>query len=327
MKVPQNLKTLLKRSRSLFHYTGASGLLGIVQSRSLFASHAEFSNDSSECKLILPHLEKILADEYARLVPKLIARRQMSPEILQEYGSNVYQMEAQNSVRVMLKAVNNVAPYFITSFCIHAKGDDEYENGLLSQWRSYARGGFAIEFDEKEIDQLNREEDKNWRYQGIITDAVTYDKHAEKVRPEKFKGMAGAFMRSIVPDRPDNDEVLGTSKIEDFAHPFLSIAPFLKHPGFREESEYRIVVLCNRPERTEPGDDRPTKEIRFRSKAEGNVVPYISLYEGLRRQLSIKAVIVGPHSRQDNQVSAVELLLEQNQIHAVVRRSKTPFRE
>jgi hypothetical protein len=326
-QMQKGLKWLLRKSRPLFHYTTAQGLLGIVQNRCLFATHAEFSNDSTECKLLLPLLEEIFVREYEQLVPKLIDRGQMAAEFLKEHGTNVYKLEAKNSARVMLKATNNVAPYFITSFCIHPRSSYEYQNGLLSQWRSYARGGFAIEFDEREIDDLTAQENKNWRYQGIITDTVVYDNHAEKVSSEKFEGMAGAFMRAILPEHPDNDEILGTSKVEDFAHPFLSVAPFLKHSGFKEEAEYRIVVLCNRPNKSDPDDKRLAKKIRFRSKADGNVVPYIALYEDRKEPLPIKAVIVGPHSQQENQVAAVELLLEQNQINADVRRSDIPFRD
>src|SRR5215216_2147689 len=62
----ENLEKNSPKSRSLFHYTTGDGLLGIVKDRCLFATHADFSNDSSECKLILPHLIKVLADEYEK---------------------------------------------------------------------------------------------------------------------------------------------------------------------------------------------------------------------------------------------------------------------
>jgi hypothetical protein len=61
------------KSRSLFHYTTAQGLLGIIKDRCLFATHADFSNDPSECRLILPYLTKVIAEEYEELITKLIA--------------------------------------------------------------------------------------------------------------------------------------------------------------------------------------------------------------------------------------------------------------
>lgn len=192
----------------------------------------------------------------------------------------------------MLKAVNATAPYFITSFCIHNEGDHAYSNGLLSQWRSYALGGFAIEFDELKIDELNNEESKGWRYQGMITDTVSYEDHETRVKPDQFKNMVGAFLRSILPKfqllpsnkRKELDEILGTAKINDFARPFLSVAPFLKHSGFKEEAEYRIVALCNRSTNFDPGDERKIKTFHFRSRPDGNVIPYITLYDDLKNR-------------------------------------------
>jgi hypothetical protein len=201
------------------------------------------------------------------------------------------------------------------------------EAGLLSQWRSYARGGFAIEFDEFGIDELNKEETAGWRYHGMITNTVAYENHEARVKPEKFKGMAGAFLRTILPSSPQLNEILGAASIDEFGRSFLSVAPFLKHFGFKEEAEYRIVALCNRPTKSDRGEKRAIKEIRFRSRQDGNVIPYIALYEGLRKPLPIKSVIVGPHAQQENQRVAVELLLERYGINARVRVSGTPFRE
>jgi hypothetical protein len=205
-----------KKNRSLFHYTTAQGLLGIIEDHCLFATHADFSNDSSECKLVLPYLKKNLAAEYARLIPKLIDLKIMDQNIMREHGNALFENEAQNSVNAMLESVNEMAPYFITSFCIHDERDYEYSNGLLSQWRSYALGGFAIEFDELEINELNKEERDGWCYQGIITDTVAYEDHEARVKPDRFKGMAGAFLRTIIMNkRKEMDEILEprTSKI------------------------------------------------------------------------------------------------------------------
>ena len=169
----------------------------------------------------------------------------------------------------------------------------------------------------------------------MITDTVAYEDHEARVKPDQFQLMAGAFLRTIIPQfrtllprkRRELNEIIGTAIINDFARPFLSVAPFLKHSGFKEESEYRIVALCNRPTKFDLGDGRKIKEYHFRSKPDGNVVPYIALYDGLQKPLPIKSVIVGPHAQQENQRMAVELLLERCEINAEVRVSELPFRE
>jgi hypothetical protein len=330
------LPRIPKKSRSLFNYTTVDGLLGIIKDRALFATHADFSNDSSECRLIRPYLTQILTAEYEKIVPMLIERKVISSNLLRDHGRAAFEMEAQNLVNAMLRATNNSAPYFIFSFCIHDKADYEYSHGLLSQWRSYARGGFAIEFDELELDALSKDETAGWRYQGIITDTVSYKNHEERVKPELFSGMAGAFIRTInesslrltmsLSKRREINEILGNKSVDDFARPFLSVAPFLKHGGFEEENEYRIVALCNRRTKSDPGENRKVKEIRFRPRSNGDLVPYIALYDGLQKPLPIKTVIVGPHSQQENQRMAVELLLERHELSAAVRVSEIPFR-
>jgi hypothetical protein len=316
-----------QQSRSLFHYTTSQGLFGIIQDRALFATHADFSNDSSECKLISAYLVKTLAAEYEQIILKLIALKVMRRELMRDYGRYVFEREAENSVHSMFQALNNTSPYFIASFCIHDKSDHEYGNGLLSQWPGYARGGFALEFDELELDAMNAEENAGWRYQGLLTNTVSYEGHEALVNPDQFRGMAGAFLRTILRiSEPALTDILGKGVVDDYSRPFLSIAPFLKHSGFREENEYRIVALCNRPSKTDPGDKRMIKSFRFRTRPDGNVVPYIALYDGLGKPLPIKGVIIGPHAQQENQRLAVELLLEQHGINAEVRVSETPFR-
>jgi hypothetical protein len=317
------------KSRSLFHYTTAQGLLGIIKDQALFATHADFSNDSSECKLIRAYIANVLSSEYKELVPQLIDMKIIDPDLLRMHGILVFEKEADNSVNAMLRATNNTAPYFVTSFCIHDDKSYEYSHGLLSQWRGYGLGGFAIEFDELEIDKLIEAELAGWKYQGILSNTVAYEDHEQHADPSRFKGMAGAFLREILPKKiPDEDlnKILGTQTIDDYGRHFLSVAPFLKHRGFREESEYRIVALCNRPTKNDPGDERKVKEIHFRSRQDGHVVPYISLFENLDKPLPIKGIIIGPHPQQDNQRGAVELLLERYGVKAPVRVSELPFR-
>jgi hypothetical protein len=317
-----------KSSRSLFHYTSAQGLVGILESQSLFATHSEFLNDTTECKIIreilLPRLEAELKDA----VPKLVQRKIMDPAVLSDMSDNLFRQEADNMLRAMSQAANSTAPYFISSFCVHEAGTPAYNHGLLSQWRGYAKGGFAIEFDEAGIDDLNKAEQRSYRYQGIATDRVVYKDHDKKVTAEQFTGIGTALLKSLIPKVADQlTDVLGTKTVDDFAHPFLSIAPFLKHESFEEEKEYRIVALCNRPTVYEEDDERPSKNIRFRSNVSGQVIPYISLYEGLKTQLPIKSIIIGPHQHQSGRQLSAEILLEQLGLVIPIKIFEIPFRD
>lgn len=316
-------------SRSLFHYTTADGLVGILENQSLFATHSEFLNDSSECKSILAVLLPRVEAELREVVPLLVERRLFHPSILTDNGDEIYRQEAENMLQALPSAGNHTAPYFISSFCIHEPDTSAYTQGLLSQWRGYGRGGFAIEFDEHTLDRLNVEENESRRYQGIITDQVTYQNHDDRVKNEYFSGFAGALLKNLFPKLSDQlDAILGPKTTDDFARPFLSIAPFLKDPSFEEENEYRIVALCNRPNIKDESDHRSAKPIRFRTKASGQLVPYVALYEELKTKLPIKSIIIGPHPHQSSQQMALEILLEKAGFTDVaIRLSSIPFRE
>jgi hypothetical protein len=327
-----------QESRSLFHYTTAEGVIGILQNQCLHATHADFLNDSTECRAILAVLLPRLEMQLREIVPKLIARRLIHPSIATDYGETVYRHEAENMLQAMVEATNNTAPFFIASFCVHKEGTPLHEHGLLSQWRGYARGGFAIEFDEFGIDRLNQGEREMFRYQGILTNKVEYNDHDGRVRAEDFSGFAGALLKNLIPEQVATaSDILGTKVTDDFARPFLSLAPFLKDASFEEENEYRIVALCNRPTVADGNEKRLVKPIKFRARSTGQVIPYISLYEqpmtgfGLTRQpkvkLPIKSIIVGPHRHQDGQRAALEILLEQAGLDVPIRFSGIPFRE
>jgi|SRR5215813_9062803 len=226
----------MAESRSLFHYTTAEGLIGIVRDRCLFATHANFLNDTSECKLITPHIINLLKPEFERLVPRMNKLGYLRENLLTEHGTNIYGDQAEKIVEVMLVTANKVFPFYITSFCIHGEKSPEYRNGLLSQWRAYGRGGFAIEFDELLVDRLNSEERQRWRYEEIFSGAVEYENHESKIDPRQFNGMAGTFLRRVIEgkigfsDEPDVarkmklelDEILGTAKPKEFAPLSLS---------------------------------------------------------------------------------------------------------
>jgi len=315
------------KSRSLFHYTSAEGLLGIVSSNTIYATHFGFLNDTTECSLILDVLLPRLEAELRDITPKLVDLKFLKPEILTDFSDAFYRQEADKMLQAMVKTTNKLSPYFIASFCIHDPASEAYQHGLLSQWRGYARGGFAIEFDEIKIDELNDKEKEAFRYQGILTNEVNYRNHETMVTSDQFAGFAGTLLKHLFPKDQDKiSEVLGTKSTEDFAKPFLSTTPFLKNASFEEEAEYRIVALCNRPSVMKGVDARPAKEIKFRARADGQVIPYIALYEGLKIRLPIKSIIIGPHVNRDSQRAAVEILLEKYGLDVPIRISEVPFR-
>ena len=69
------------------------------------------------------------------------------------------------------------------------------------------------------------------------------------------------------------------------------------------------------------------KEVRFRSRQDGSLIPYIEFFEDSDIRLPIKSIIIGPHPNQPAQRAALELLLEQLGIEVEIRTADQPFRE
>jgi len=116
--------------QTLFHYTDAAGLKGIIEGGVLRATHISFMNDSSEYL----HAVSLLAQEINEA--RSIESDPLKISLLEEIKGPV-----------TLSRPEGVAPYFVT--CLSAK-----ENSL-NQWRSYGRGegGYSIAFDQAKLSQ------------------------------------------------------------------------------------------------------------------------------------------------------------------------------
>ena len=112
----------------LYHYTTADGFLGIVETRSLWASNAAFLNDSTELVYIVSVLDEIVQE-------------------LDESGDEVsIRMSAFASL--LRRGLTDLRAYDVYVACFCEAGD------LLSQWRGYPRdgGGYSLGFDSVVLD-------------------------------------------------------------------------------------------------------------------------------------------------------------------------------
>jgi hypothetical protein len=124
---------------------------------------------------------------------------------------------------------------FICSFCSHANDHpDEQKNGLLSQWRGY--GCYALVFDTRKLDELLALECRAHFWANLNIERVVYWdglETLEKVFPDLLKSST-TYMSKFITGQSCADIDLFT--------PFYSAAPLLKHRGFSEEREVRIVA-------------------------------------------------------------------------------------
>ncbi len=118
--------------RSIFHYTTQKGILGIIQTREMWATQVHFLNDKNEVFLTFKLIERELKKQIARV---------RSPEI-----KTVLQ-----AIKRQLNVIDQ-GHICIGSFC--EAGD------LLSQWRGYGNQGkgYAIGFDLLELIKTAKEQ-------------------------------------------------------------------------------------------------------------------------------------------------------------------------
>jgi hypothetical protein len=313
---------------SVFHYTDAPGLLGILSSEALFASDYRFLNDAAEGARIRDLIMPILESEVAEITPRLIAKGWLQKSFYTEYGAEAHRLQAESMYRAIVRATDNVSPAFVLSFCRHEKGTQEFEHGLLSQWRGYAaQGGFAIEFDEGELDAIMKIENEQYAHAALRSNDVSYGDHGDLFDPEVYKGVAGQMIWDMFKSRGiDANEITGHKDIDAVALKFITTAPFLKHWGFHEEREYRIIALTIRPTKMPEEEKRRAKDIKFRAR-DGLVVPYIEMFEMVSAPFPVKSIIVGPHPHQTKQAEAVKMVLEREGLDAIVRLSEIPYRK
>ncbi len=121
-----------KPPETIYHYTTQKGILGIIPSRSMWATQAYFLNDKNEVFLTF----KLLENELSRLIGESQSSHHRS--LLNEIKHNL----------------ENLSPshIFTISFC--------KEGDLLSQWRGYAAQGkgYALGFDLKSLTNIAKKQ-------------------------------------------------------------------------------------------------------------------------------------------------------------------------
>lgn len=187
----------------LYHYTGAAGLIGIVENRKLWASDYRHLNDRKEYRIGARLLQKELLasqleDEQRELFERLIARTQKG--------------------------------CFVLSFS--ERGDQ------LSQWRAYCPGGngYALGFGpENALFSSAKQHSFN-----LIR--CEYDHQKQR---ELCQYLITSFREGMVKNwRPGEDtasEMRAFFRRYNWNLALALVMSALKHSGFREEKEWRLV--------------------------------------------------------------------------------------
>lgn len=227
----------------LYHYTAAEGLLGMLQSRQMWATNVRFMNDTSEL------------DYGIRLVREIFDEK----EFVDQPSANVRTAfgRYREGIFAMLDDAEQNTKHFAVSFC-------ENQN-LLSQWRGYGQsgGGFALGLETRSLREFAAEVLPNSPVTpaqiGVFLRRVIYDRSSQE-------GLVRGWVRALVTSLEfHHDERLFSLT----ARLLYECLVCFKHPGFHEEREWRLI------QQGRVGSTDVTK-VDFRART-GRIVSYTPL--------------------------------------------------
>lgn len=319
---------------TLWHYTTASGLEGILKSGELWSTNIRYLNDEEEMSGFFKHKFPALLDEgVCRGIPRVIETPR-GKSMLEHAGSvEGIRREFLHGFNSSLKEVTLALEVYVTSFC-YAPSGIEYTNGLLSQWRGYGvDGGYAIIFDTQELLDLCGKEQERYKHAFMNFSDVDYhqadwqtnpDRHEETIEWEE--SVRKTISKIVIEGDLEK-------KAEDLFIPIVAQAVRHKHVGFQEEREVRIATV-RLPKRllkeaaAQGMDVPPPKKVYFYNRS-GLQVPYIALFDDIAKEksgsLPIREIVVGPHRDKFKRKQSIEMLLEELGIEIPVRVSEIPY--
>jgi hypothetical protein len=260
----------------LYHYTTLTGLLGIVQDSTLWASDIRYMNDSAELK----HSADLIRME----VQDRIARGQGKANLLGQF------------VDWVVNRITNGHLLFGASFRSHGN--------LLSQWRGYSAhgkgvslgfsAGYILECATLQHFQIGKciyEPERQRQLVRQVVDAVEQQVDAN-IKGGESRQQLSVIYRTV---------------FESIELDLLRIAAILKHPSFQEEKEWRLVspVYADHTE-------APTL---FR-EAHAMLVPYIkfNLRQEPDNPPQLDHLYLGPTSNINISMNSLRMFLAQNGI-------------
>jgi hypothetical protein len=281
----------LGRPDVIFHYTTIAGLIGIVQSGSVWATDIRFLNDSTELQyakdLLLSRIKEEIATQNSTTLHKTFWER--ATEVFKS-GPTGYQ--------------------FISCFC--EDGD------LLSQWRGYAggTGGFSIGFDSRIVSTLSA---KN---PAVFLRRIIYE---PRIQIEIFNQVILQVNACITQNTDGKTAEEQNNIIAYIGHVFGTLIDELlytfKHPSFYEEKEWRLVI---------PADlSNNLSSLLFRT-SNAAIIPYTEIRYPIAPRcplLQIRTVIQGPTANKDfGRIAVISLLTKDGYEHVEIEDSTVPLR-
>jgi hypothetical protein len=318
--------------KKLYHYTTWDGLIGILKTQSLWATHYKFLNDYTELSLFKKELVEYITPAVRKQFEALVKDREDIKRAIDKHGRIEYvvQHDAKSIVNAAYSATGE--EIYIFSFCGEDESDYVNRNGLLSQWRGYGLGGgIALVFNTEKLEEILRLEAERYSYDsGFFADVIYSDDKAKLKRElsDSLKEISAYVTEMLLNIRMNRMEPPDATN----AFPsFIKCISRYKHQAFKEENEVRIICLPTnvdeeylRVSKEKNVSPKPEKERKFRLK-KGTLVPYIDLFDSADITLPIERVIIGPHSDKELRAAFLRTMFRKSKIEVTV--SEIPYVE
>lgn len=220
-KIPKIKKVLDNDDNcTIYHYTKPEKLLNILSGGTLRFSNALYLNDKEEIAYSYRLIVKLI-DEVPDLNLDLFGK-------IKTHFSNKYKhiVDGENDFR-------NKLEYFTTSFST--------ESDNLTLWNNYAKGknytGYNIGFDKRKL--ISEMTENNYL---PVFGSVIYDKQKQvKIIHAIFKKWNMLFNRALKCKK--TNEVKLFDILFELIDVLSIVSIFFKNPQFKNEHEYRIVIV------------------------------------------------------------------------------------
>lgn len=286
---------LEKNGGEFVHYTSAENALNILSSRRLWFRNPTCMNDYME----ISHGHKMLLTFFGN--PN---HRDNFAEALNSLHADLAKTVFESFDDWWAKIKYDT---FIASVSAHSKEEDQH--GRLSMWRAYGResGKAAL--------VLNNPPNKSKKLGVILSPALYFSF-------EELESMLLSIIKAIHNNIDYLKELQKETLMGTVVVSLIIIAVSLKHPGFREEREWRLIYLPRMmPENewlhssVETIDGVP--QIIYKLPLENSVELEIS---GLDVQELLNKVIIGPTSYASAMYDAVCATLDNMKIYDIASK-------
>ena len=283
----------------LYHYTSKAGLLGIINSKCLWAANILYLNDAAEFSYTL------------QLGADVLETKMKNTTLKDNELKLIHKMYDVMKGRLEFGIPNTYVACF-------SEVDDS-----LSQWRAYCpkTGGFSIGFDYEYLRSLAS--DQNYELKECVYDEkpeLPSNKSRGLKEVERIIDKHSKEATNWTLNGKDLDVDTGDRIVFDFLYELAYVATWMKHEAFKEEKEWRVISSIHNVDVSSV----------FHREGTSMIVPYREFKLVKDDQpLQISGIVIGPTPHPELALGSLNSLLDSKGFKlpdVLCRLSNIPYR-